>query len=110
MTRLYHTGIVFSMDPQELKTTAAMAMVELDESGVAALAGAVDQMLEYFTTMAAIDVKNVEPTTQILAASNRLRPEGAHNNNPANTVARADAVLEQAPDLEDRLIAIPNVL
>ncbi|POR05348.1 hypothetical protein AU468_01320 [Alkalispirochaeta sphaeroplastigenens] len=98
------------MDPQELKTTAAMAMVELDESGVAALAGAVDQMLEYFTTMAAIDVKNVEPTTQILAASNRLRPEGAHNNNPANTVARADAVLEQAPDLEDRLIAIPNVL
>ncbi|SIQ13708.1 aspartyl/glutamyl-tRNA(Asn/Gln) amidotransferase subunit C [Alkalispirochaeta americana] len=95
------------MDPQELKITAAMAMLELDESGVAALAGAVDQMLEYFTTMAAIDVKNVEPTTQILAASNRLRPDGAHNNNPANL---ADAVLEQAPDLEDRLIAIPNVL
>lgn len=92
------------MDSGELKTTIDMAMLELNDVGTTALEGAVSQMLEYFTTMAAIDVKNVEPTTHALVTGNRIRPDTESEQ------SIADDVLEQAPDLEDRLIAIPNVL
>ncbi|TVR71058.1 MAG: Asp-tRNA(Asn)/Glu-tRNA(Gln) amidotransferase GatCAB subunit C [Spirochaetaceae bacterium] len=92
------------MDSLELRTTADMAMLDLDDSGLAELEDAVSRVLEYFTTMAAIDVKNVEPTTHALITGNRTR-----RDQPAS-LALADDVLEQAADLEDRLISIPNVL
>ena len=91
------------MDSSELKTTIEMAMLELDEAQVSVLEGAVTQLLEYCTIMTAIDVEGVEPTTHALATGNRTRPDAVHKND-------ADSLLEQAPDLEDRLIAIPNVL
>jgi aspartyl-tRNA(Asn)/glutamyl-tRNA(Gln) amidotransferase subunit C len=92
------------MDPSELKTTVDMAMLEIDESHITALEGAVRQMLEYFTTMSSIDVENVEPTTHAFVTDNRVRPD------QLNRTVEADTLLENAPDLEDRLIAIPNVL
>ncbi|MFW5642381.1 MAG: Asp-tRNA(Asn)/Glu-tRNA(Gln) amidotransferase subunit GatC [Alkalispirochaeta sp.] len=92
------------MDPSELKTTVDMAMLEIDESHITALEGAVRQMLEYFTTMSFIDVENVEPTTHAFVTGNRVRPDRL------NRTVEADTLLENAPDLEDRLIAIPNVL
>ena len=92
------------MDPSELKTTVDMAMLEMDERHIAALEGAVQQMLEYFTTMSSIDVENVEPTTHALVTSNRVRPDQNER------VVDPDTLLENAADLEDRLIAIPNVL
>ena len=92
------------MDPSELKTTVDMAMLEMDERHIAALEGAVQQMLEYFTTMSSIDVENVEPTTHALVTSNRVR----HDQN--ERLVDPDTLLENAADLEDRLIAIPNVL
>jgi len=92
------------MDPSELKTTVDMAMLEIDESHITALEGAVRQMLEYFTTMSSIDVENVEPTTHAFVTDNRVRPDRL------NRTVDADTLLENAPDLEDRLIAIPNVL
>ncbi len=92
------------MDPSELKTTIDMAMLELDETQIASLEGAVAQMLEYFALMSNIDVEGVEPTTHALATANRLRPDNAR------TEVDPDSLLENAPDLEDRLVAIPNVL
>lgn len=92
------------MNSSELETTVDMAMLELDDAGIGALRDAASRMLEYFTIMAAIDVKNVEPTTHALVTGNRVRPD------LAGEAVIADTLLEQAPDLEDRLIAIPNVL
>ena len=92
------------MNPSELETTVDMAMLELDDAGIGALRDAASRMLEYFTIMAAIDVKNVEPTTHALVTGNRVRRD------LGDEATIADTILEQAPDLEDRLIAIPNVL
>lgn len=92
------------MDPSELKTTVDMAMLEIDEHHITALEGAVQQMLEYFTTMSSIDVENVEPTTHALVTANRVRPDHSRRD------VDPDALLENAADLEDRLVAIPNVL
>lgn len=79
-------------------------MLELDDDHIAALEGAAQQMLEYFTTMSSIDVENVEPTTHALVTSNRVRVDTTDRS------VEPDALLENAEDLEDRLIAIPNVL
>ncbi len=79
-------------------------MLELDEAGLQELEAAVSRMLEYFTTMSAIDVKNVEPTTHALVTGNRIREDRTVDN------PDVDELLEQAADLEERLIAIPNVL
>lgn len=92
------------MDTSELTTTIDMAMLELDESQIASLEGAVAQMLEHFALMAQIDVEGVEPTTHALVTGNRLRSDATR------TVVDPDTLLENAPDLEDRLVAIPNVL
>lgn len=91
------------MDSSELETTIDMAMLELDGEQVDTLKGAVSQLLEYCATMAAVDVDGVEATTHALATGNRTRGDSPR-------AADADALLEQAPDLEDRLVAIPNVL
>lgn len=92
------------MDTSELKTTIDMAMLELDETQTATLEGAVEQMLEHFALMSTVDVDGVEPTTHALAPANRLRPDLPRVD------VDPDSLLENAPDLEDRLIAIPNVL
>lgn len=92
------------MDPSELRTTVDMAMLEIDQQHITALESATRQMLEYFTIMSSIDVENVEPTTHALMTGNRLRPDNDRRD------VEPDTLLENAADLEDRLIAIPNVL
>jgi len=92
------------MDSSELKTTIDMAMLELDDRQVGALEDGVARLLEYFASMAAIDVEGVEPTTHALVSSNRVRPDRRERDTDP------DEILENAPDLEDRFIAIPNVL
>jgi len=92
------------MDIQELYITADLAHIELKEDELAALSQAVDQMVVYFEKMSEVDVSTLEPTTHSFIKDNRLRPDEIKNS------GLADAMLEQAPDLEDRFICIPNVL
>ncbi len=92
------------MDVAELKTTAELARIRLKEGELEKLGDQVDRMLEYFQSMAAFDVRGLEPTTHALIQGNRVRPD----TDPAPR--EAQAMLEQAPDLEGRLIVIPNVL
>lgn len=79
-------------------------MLELDDRQIGALEAGVARMLEYFASMAAVDVEDVEPTTHALVTSNRVRTDRRERDTDP------DEILENAPDLEDRLIAIPNVL
>ncbi len=92
------------MDIGELETTAALAQIELREGDLARLGEAVSQMLAYFETMNALDTKGLEPTTHALVKDNRVRPDTAVES------TLADALIEQAPEREDRFIVIPNVL
>jgi aspartyl-tRNA(Asn)/glutamyl-tRNA(Gln) amidotransferase subunit C len=91
------------MDREELYVTAQLARLELPEDEVERLEKAVFQMLEYFSKMKELDVTGLEPTTQ-LAQDNRLREDAAA------AAWDSEPLLKNAPELEDRLIVIPNVL
>ena len=93
------------MDRSELDVTAELALLELSQEERVQLERAVSQLLEYFSVMDTLDVAGLSPTTHALSEENRLRPDV-----PSESGSIADDVLEQAPDLEDRFIAIPNVL
>ncbi len=92
------------MDIGELETTAALAQIELREGDLARLGDAVSRMLAYFETMNALDTEGLEPTTHALVKDNRVRPDAVAES------GLADALIEQAPEREDRFIVIPNVL
>ena len=92
------------MDIAELETTAALAQIELREGDLARLGDAVSQMLAYFETMNALDTNGLEPTTHALVKDNRVRPDAVAASD------LADALVDQAPEREDRFIVIPNVL
>ncbi len=91
------------MDREELHVTAQLARLELSREEAVRLEKAVLQMLEYFAKMKELDVSGLQPTTQ-LAQDNRLRDDAAQ---PSQDI---EALLKNAPELEDRLIVIPNVL
>lgn len=93
------------MDRSELEVTAELALLDLSNDERGRLEQEVAQLLEHFSVMDAIDVSDLEPTTHALQERNRLRPDVPRAGNET-----ADSILEQAPDLEDRFIAIPNVL
>ena len=92
------------MDTGELETTAQLAQIDLGEGDLDRLGAAVSQMLTYFETMNALDTSNLEPTTHALVKENRVRPDVV----VASTLA--DALVDRAPEREDRFFVIPNVL
>lgn len=92
------------MDIKELEITAAMAQIELRAGDLDRLGKEVTQMLEYFEKMNELDVSGLEPTTHALVKENRVRPDAVKPS------TLADDCLERAPELEDRLFVIPNVL
>lgn len=92
------------MEKRELTVTAELAQIELREEETERLTQEVTQMVSYFEKMMEVSVEGLEPTTHAMLKTNRLRPD--YNN----TSDLADDILEQAPDLEDRFICIPNVL
>jgi len=96
------------MDREELHVTAQLARLELSRVEEDRLEKAVFRMLEYFAKMKELDVAGLEPTTQ-LAQDNRLREDTSADAPDARRVL-PEALLKNAPELEDRLIVIPNVL
>ncbi len=92
-----------AMDSEELPVTAQLARLELSREEAVRLEKAVLQMLEYFAKMKELDVSGLQPTTQ-LAQDNRLRDDSTQASQDT------EPLLKNAPELEDRLIVIPNVL
>ncbi|MFO8063553.1 MAG: Asp-tRNA(Asn)/Glu-tRNA(Gln) amidotransferase subunit GatC [Spirochaetia bacterium] len=92
------------MNKSELKVTAELAQLELNELELDSLSAEVSRVLEYFSLMQSVDVSGLEPTTHVLLENNRVRPDV-----PDDAVDR-DALLDNAREVEDRFILIPNVL
>ena len=92
------------MEIQELYTTAELAHIELKPDELQGLQQAVEQMVAFFAKMSEVDTSALEPTTHAFIKGNRVRSDIIVGSN------LADDILEQAPDLEDRFIVIPNVL
>jgi aspartyl-tRNA(Asn)/glutamyl-tRNA(Gln) amidotransferase subunit C len=93
------------MDSSELDITARLALLELSPEEREQFEREVGRLLEYFSLMDGVDVSGLEPTTHALGQGNRLRADVPRQGGEV-----ADDMLEQAPDLEDRFVAIPNVL
>ena len=91
------------MEREELNITAQLARLELSEDETVRFEQAVFQMLEYFSKMREFDVEELPPTAQ-MTQTNRTRRDAAVADE--NT----EAILDNAPELEDRFIVIPNVL
>jgi len=93
------------MDRGELEITADLALIDLDETRLRAFEASVGELLDHIAVMTSFNVDGLEPTTHALHEDNRLRSD------VADTASELpDLILEQAPDLEDRFISIPNVL
>jgi aspartyl-tRNA(Asn)/glutamyl-tRNA(Gln) amidotransferase subunit C len=95
------------MHSEDLHVTAQLARLELSGGEEHRLEKAVFQMLEYFAKMKELDVEGLGPTTQ-LSLENRLREDAVAE--AAEAPENREALLKNAPELEDRLILIPNVL
>ena len=104
MTDTYTVDTLLLMDLGELVITAELANLEPTEEELQRLGVEVDRMLEYFQRMSAVDTTDLKPTTHALRGGNRLRDDDV------NESLLADDMLENAPELEDRFIVIPNVL
>jgi aspartyl-tRNA(Asn)/glutamyl-tRNA(Gln) amidotransferase subunit C len=92
------------MDERELLATARMARLTLSEGELRTLGHAVEQMLEHFSRMRAVNVEGLAPTTHALLRENRLRDDVEEG------YATPDALLGNAPEREERFVVIPNVL
>lgn len=95
------------MDHEELKLTAELAAIRLKEGDLERLGAEVERMLGYFEAMAGADVAGLEPTIHPFAESNRLRPDSA---DAVPGCAGVVEMIDQAGDIEGKLIVIPNVL
>ena len=92
------------MDAGELATTARMARLSLSPEEMSRLGTAVEQMLAHFSHMKEIDVEGLAPTTHALLKENRLRPDVERGTDLSR------ALLDNAPEREERFIVVPNVL
>jgi aspartyl-tRNA(Asn)/glutamyl-tRNA(Gln) amidotransferase subunit C len=92
------------MEKKELEITAGLANMEFSDGEMQKLAAAVSQMVEYFSIMESYEPGKGSTGHHISDNKNHLRKDAAGDS------PLSDDILEQAPDLEDRYIAIPNVL
>ncbi|MFW5801262.1 MAG: Asp-tRNA(Asn)/Glu-tRNA(Gln) amidotransferase subunit GatC [Spirochaeta sp.] len=92
------------IEDRELEVTAELAQIELSTEDTDRLREAVSKMVDYFATMADVDVTGLAPMTHVYAEINRVRAD-VHVQ-----YSGTDELLENAADLEDRFIAVPNVL
>ncbi|MFP4179655.1 MAG: Asp-tRNA(Asn)/Glu-tRNA(Gln) amidotransferase subunit GatC [Spirochaetaceae bacterium] len=96
------------MDSKELKKTASLASLSLSHREEEVLGHEITRMLDYFEKMREIDVESLRPTTHAFSKANRLRQDMEVHGESMSPAA--DSLLDNAPELEDRFIAIPNVL
>lgn len=97
----------------DLVATAALAHLDLKEEELAAALPAFERMLAYFSAMREADtdeaafggpISSLEPTSHVFSVGNNTRPDNNNNSNLAN------ALLNQAGELESCYLVVPNVL
>jgi aspartyl-tRNA(Asn)/glutamyl-tRNA(Gln) amidotransferase subunit C len=92
------------MDAEELHSTARTARLTLKPEEVQTLRLGVERMLAYFSHMKEIDVEGLAPTTHALLRQNRFREDRE------TAGVSSDALIENAPQRDERFIVVPNLL
>ena len=88
---------------EEVEHIAELAKIELTESEKELFRDQLGRILDYFRKIDELDLKNVEPTTHVIDASNVFRDDEPRPSLPP------EDVLKNAPDKEGRYFRAPRV-
>jgi aspartyl/glutamyl-tRNA(Asn/Gln) amidotransferase C subunit len=100
---------------EELRETAALAHLNLDENELTGALSAFEEMLGYFAVMQAADSEIKGPSPGISAAartvsSGHFREDGGAPAAGEDREARIEGMLDNAGERDDRFVVVPNVL
>ena len=102
------------MNQSELHTTAELAHLELSDDEAQRLANEVGRLVEYFELMSNADLGDETgadaDANTATGEAGALTLNGLRPDTPRDYDVGTDSLLEAAEDIEDRFIAIPNVL
>jgi len=88
----------------EVERIAALARLSLDADEVERMTADLDAMLDYVGSLAALDVRGVEPSAHVLPLATPLRPDRAERG------LSAQAALANAPRAVGTTFAVPAVI
>ncbi len=92
------------LSPEDVRSIAELARLELTEAEVALYAGQLSDILGHFQRLQELDTTHIPPTASVLPLANVTRPDIAA---PPLTPAEAIA---NAPDSEDNQFRVSAVL
>ena len=88
---------------EEVEHIAELAKIELTESEKGLFRDQLERVLDYFKKIDELDLKDVEPTTHVIGASNVFRDDEPRPSLPP------EDVLKNAPEKEGRYFKAPRV-
>jgi aspartyl-tRNA(Asn)/glutamyl-tRNA(Gln) amidotransferase subunit C len=90
--------------PDEVRTTALLARLELSDEELAKMAHDLDAILGYMETLASVDVSGVEPTTHAVPLDCPLRAD------ELGPQLELELALADAPRHHDGLFEVPKII
>jgi aspartyl-tRNA(Asn)/glutamyl-tRNA(Gln) amidotransferase subunit C len=90
--------------PEEVRATAELARLALDDAEVERMAGELDSILRYMEAIAALDVSTVEPTTHAVPLDLPLRTD------VVGTQLSVDEALADAPRRDGAFFEVPKII
>lgn len=88
----------------EVAHVARLARLQLDEAELDTFTGQLARILEHAADVEALDLRDVAPTSHPFELVNIFRPDEARD------AGIRDAVLAEAPSVEDGMFRVPPVL
>ena len=88
----------------DVQAVAALSMLELDGREEEGVRRQLSSILDFASSLAALDLAGVEPTAHVLPVQNVFREDGAPHS------FSREALLQNAPDVSDGCIRVPRVV
>jgi Asp-tRNA(Asn)/Glu-tRNA(Gln) amidotransferase C subunit len=98
---------------EDLRETAALAHLNLDETGLTGALSAFEEMLGYFALMQAADGEGAGPVSGISAVARTVDSRcfrGDQGPVPSPPGDRIGEMLDSAGERDGRFVVVPNVL
>lgn len=88
---------------EEVRHVAELARLGLSDEEASQMSGQLGAILDSVEKIGELDLADVPPTANPLAAANVLRPDEPHEE------LSREAALSQAPEAEDGLFGVPRI-
>ena len=97
-------GAAMKISPEEVRATARLARLALDDDEVARLTRELDAILGYVESLAALDVSDVPPMTHAVAVDCPLRAD------EIGPMLGSEVALAGAPKRDGAFFVVPRVI